>query len=368
MKIISIFFMATFFLFISNPVFSASQDSSELKFHKYQYIENKVIGIEAFSLLIPEGWNFSGGIDWDLTNPGNPAFAAFRVSNGSGAEEMEIFPRQPFFWTNNQMILATFPQGSRYFGNEVGQPKNASSALESIIIPRFRNRVKNLRISERKPAPELAAHVRDQNMQQGVNMTSDAASVKLEYSVNGRNYEEEIWGSVLAWSFSMPTMGGVVTNTNWTVDYLFSFKAEKGGLDKNAKLFQTMISSFRLNPLWFSKYQQLTEYLINAQIQRINSIGEMSRIISRTSNEISDMNMRAYNQRQKAYDRMSDNFSDYVRGVDRYYNPTENRAVELPSGYRSVWTNSGGEYVMSEKEDFNPNIGSNLNWQRLDRK
>lgn len=347
---------------------SMAEAPSILKLNKFSYIENKVTGIEAFSLLIPEGWSFSGGIDWDLSNPGMPAFAAFTVSKGSGPEEMEVFPRQPFFWTNNQMLLATFPVGSKYFGNEVSPVKGASDSLERIIIPRFRKNAKGLKITEKKPAPELAAQVKEQNMQQGVNMTTDAASIRIEYSENKKTFEEEIWGAVISWSFSMPTMAGVVTNTNWTIDYVFSFKAEKGKLDQNSKLFQAMISSFRLNPLWFSKYQQLTDYLIKAQIQRINHIGEISRIISRTSNEISDMNMRAYNQRQKAYDNMSENFSDYVRGVERYYNPSESRNVELPSGYRSAWANSSGEYVMSEQEDFNPNIGSNLNWQRLDRK
>jgi hypothetical protein len=163
-------------------------------------------------------------------------------------------------------------------------------------------------------------------------------------------------------------MYGYVTNTIWFVDYIFSFKAEKGKLETNTKLFQTIAFSFKLNPLWFSKYNQVIEYLAQREIQQIRNIGQLSRIISQTHNEISDMMMESYNQRQIVTDRISENFSDYIRGVDRYYNPIEERPVELPSGYQNAWTNSLGEYIVSEDPNYNPNIGSNLNWQRMDKK
>ena len=40
----------------------------------------------------------------------------------------------------------------------------------------------------------------------------------------------------------------------------------------------------------------------------------------------------------------------------------------FPVGSRYFgWTNSRGEYVLSEDIDYNPNIGSNQNWQRIKR-
>ncbi|MEW6215835.1 MAG: hypothetical protein AB1478_11655 [Nitrospirota bacterium] len=85
-------------------------------------------------------------------------------------------------------------------------------------------------------------------------------------------------------------------------------------------------------------------------------------------NEISDMMMQSYYQRQAVNDRIADNFSQYIRGVDEYYNPIEQKPVELPSGYQNAWANSLGEYILSDNHNFNPNIGSNLNWQRMERK
>jgi hypothetical protein len=129
-----------------------------------------------------------------------------------------------------------------------------------------------------------------------------------------------------------------------------------------------MTSSFRLNPQWFSKVNQVVEYLISRQIRHIRNVGELSRILSRTSNEISEQMMQSYEERQKVYDRVSENFSQHIRGVDEYYDPVGERRVELPAGYRQAWTNALGEYIVSESEDFNPNVGSNQNWQKMEKK
>lgn len=67
-------------------------------------------------------------------------------------------------------------------------------------------------------------------------------------------------------------------------------------------------------------------------------------------------------------ERLANSFSQAIRGVDEYFNPFEERPVELPGGYGQAWANSLGEYIVSDDPNFNPNIGSNLNWQPLQRR
>ena len=78
------------------------------------------------------------------------------------------------------------------------------------------------------------------------------------------------------------------------------------------------------------KEYSVLEYLIRNQIQQIQRIGEVSRIVSQTSNEISDMMMESYQNRQTVYDKISTNFSQAIRGVDEYSDPIAERPVELP--------------------------------------
>jgi hypothetical protein len=64
-------------------------------------------------------------------------------------------------------------------------------------------------------------------------------------------------------------------------------------------------------------------------------------------------------------DRLADDFSNSILGLDSYRNPIDGSTVELPSGYSSVWANSLGEYVLSDSPSYNPNAESNLNWQQM---
>ena len=80
------------------------------------------------------------------------------------------------------------------------------------------------------------------------------------------------------------------------------------------------------------------------------------------------MMMETYNNRQQVYDRLSENFSQYIRGVDEYYDPVQQKRVELPSGYNEGWVNGLGEYILSDNPNYNPNVGSNQHWERLEKK
>ena len=80
------------------------------------------------------------------------------------------------------------------------------------------------------------------------------------------------------------------------------------------------------------------------------------------------MMRQSYEQRQATQDRINQNWSQYLRGVDEYRDPVAGRAVELPSGYRNAWVNGNGEYLVTESVNFNPNVELNGNWQKMERK
>ena len=64
-------------------------------------------------------------------------------------------------------------------------------------------------------------------------------------------------------------------------------------------------------------------------------------------------------------DRLVDNFSDHVRGVERFHDPHADKEVELPAGYGTAWANDLGEYVVTDSPSYNPNVGSNLHWEEM---
>ncbi len=42
--------------------------------------------------------------------------------------------------------------------------------------------------------------------------------------------------------------------------------------------------------------------------------------------------------------------------------------MELPSGYNDAWVNAQGEYILSEQAGFDPNVGSTVEWKRMEVK
>jgi hypothetical protein len=160
-------------------------------------------------------------------------------------------------------------------------------------------------------------------------------------------------------------MFGGMENIYWSMGYLTSFRASRERLESYDTLYRAIFASVKLNPAWTALVQQVIQGLTNNTIRHINQIGALLRQISRDFNEISDMNMRGWQERSAASDRISEKFSQTIRGVDPYYDPNTGQTVELPSGYTQAWSTPLGEYLLSDDPNFNPNIGSNQTWTPL---
>jgi hypothetical protein len=344
----------------------AAQRRQPMRFRTEICVDRNGTGGEAFRMLVPAGWKFASGITWVLDNPGMPATAWLCASNPSSPEALEIFRNQSFFWTDNPMNQQMFPPGSKYFGAEVRAPVGPVQALKSIVLRRFRQSVGTVKVIAEEHLPDLAAALGVSRDQPG--MSADGGKIRVRYGRQGAAVEEEFYALVESFKIPIQSTFGQFTNNFWTVSYIFSVKAPEGRLDSLGALFQTLGSSVRVNPAWMNAYAQVVDFLIRNQMQKIRSAGELSRIISQTHREISDDMMRSWEERQGVYDRLSERFSQNIRSVDEYYDPVSEKSVELPAGYRNAWVNGLGEYVIAEQEDFNPNIGSNQNWQRMERK
>jgi hypothetical protein len=88
---------------------------------------------------------------------------------------------------------------------------------------------------------------------------------------------------------------------------------------------------------------------------------------ARICDGITATNRQAWEQQQASQDRISRRFSEYIRGVDTYQNPITNQPIQLPGGYGRAWTNASGEYIVSDSQSYNPNIGSTTNWRPMQR-
>ncbi len=349
----------------ATPASPPKSTANVLRFKKVSVHDQAgMIGGEAFSFLAPVDWQVDGGVVWRL-HPTMPAAVAMRVHPPQGVEQLEAFPTVAFSWGGYLGPGTFFPPGANYLGNEVQPPlRDAIVYLKERHIPRAREglRVQIVKTEELPKVAEAAREAEPAAPFGGPQMVFTAGRVRVEYEWEGKAVEEDLYCVLNTMALPAGNM------TIQIADKLFGLRAPKGRLDEATKLFETMIHSMRINLQWFNRYAQLVQALTQAQMNQIRAAGDLSRYISRTSSEISDMMRQSYEQRQASQDRINQNWSQYMRGVDEYYNPAEQRAVELPSGYRNAWVNGQGEYIVTDNTSFNPNVELDGNWQPLQRK
>src|SRR5512139_2107274 len=164
-----------------------------LTFVTYKYTD-PMTGMEAFCLLIPKGWRVQGKITWSA-NPALPAQSRFRFYNPNGTEELNFFPTQAYFWTNNQLFLSTNPPGTLRFGTLVAEPLDVRSAFTKVIIPSSRKKVSGLTIIHEQEVPDLAKLAKGQEVQ-GVQALANGGKIRIGYQEDGRQKEEELYAAV----------------------------------------------------------------------------------------------------------------------------------------------------------------------------
>jgi hypothetical protein len=66
-------------------------------------------------------------------------------------------------------------------------------------------------------------------------------------------------------------------------------------------------------------------------------------------------------------DSRSEGFSQYIRGVETYQNPTTGKTVDLDSKYGHAWVSPDGVYLLTDQVGFDPNSvpGNTQTWTQM---
>lgn len=327
---------------------------------KTYIVNDPQLGVEAFRFVMPAEWKAEGGIVW-RANPSRPSTVSMRIFNPDGVEEMGIVPDIPCVWAATLAGFG-FPVGSQYLGNEVRPPiPEATACLRTLILPRYASRLSGAAFESQESLPEMAKSWAAANYPGAIGAKFSGGKIRISVQAQNKPAEMDIYAVV--GMFTIPING--VPMTYWAPDGIRYSRAQKGKLEEQYKLLQTVMSSETMNIQWLNLYTQVQAMMVKNQMEASNRAVELSRYLSQTNRQISATIRQSYEQRQAAMDRVHANFDRYVRGVDGYQ--YQGRTVELPSGYRNAWANENGEFVLSDNPNFNPNIGSTRGWHTLQK-
>ena len=331
-------------------------------------------GKPAYDLMIPTAWQFKGWVNVNVAEGGCFADWFSVVGDAKSADnsiELQILPQYTWQYTDDpagQRQMQTQNQRDVRSGMKpcpVRAPIQAADFLRQDLIPKYR---KGKTVVSIDSFPEL-----DQMVRQRLGLPptagggsvgsirTDAARARLAYDDDkGQPVEEWITAAIVV--RFIPT-GGRATAYDWHAIRVMYFRAPKGKLDANDRLFKLIASTIRPEPEWLkfsngviaSLYRKKQEELAKqAAIIAAFQQHVADTINGVTANEMAGANHAAYG------------WSPNIRGVQTFRDPASGSTFELSNQYDHAWLNNGAnQYIMSDDPNFNPNGNLTGDWTPL---
>ncbi|HZJ53534.1 MAG TPA: hypothetical protein VFD38_05295 [Myxococcaceae bacterium] len=366
------------------PVAGLSAEPGYLRLKRVEIVDRH--GFEkpmsAMSMLVPSDWKFDGEVRFAqrVGDPEDLVRLAFRAASRDGRLAIEMFPGWSWAWADdpmmrqamqNQNAMSAQLGGAR---TELGPPMSARDFVTRVAVPRLRPGARVLGV---EPIPELEQPLQAQVKQMlalaaqaGVQMRlkADHARARIQLAADKAPAEEWLTAVVMTRATAMPSMnpgtGQMVQSAMYqsSADQLFALHTPPGELATHEKLFRTVLSTVRVDPAWQARVSQVQANMTAANVQGAR---DRSRIIAQSAEDTRRTIREGHENRQRSEDRNSERWSDAMRGVQNFRNPTTGEDVKLSNQYGHAWVNGNGEYVMSDTPGFNPGQALQGNWTEL---
>ena len=328
---------------------------TNMKFTRISVKDPGINNIEAVSFLAPAGWKIEGGIQWfhDYSILAN---LLMRVSDPQSGAAIEFLPVQNFTYIEQPVM--PMQRGQNYMGCIVWEPvSDVPTFVQTFYVAQALPHLRGARVAGRQRLDKVAGEV---SRQSGGQSQVIAERVRYQFNDNGRSWEEDVYVTLVFTRWQLGTM--------WTVHSAYSLRAPQGRLDAMTPVMSTSVNTMRLSLDWFAGYMHVRDLFNRRMTQGIADAAALSRQISANAEYTRQLYADAYEQRQASQDRIAESFGEYIRGVDTYKNPYEDRPVQLPAGYNDAWVNARGEYLLSNEAGYNPNVGDTTEWRRMNRR
>ncbi len=350
------------------------------KFVKRALIDQQQGGMTAGWLFAPQKWQVSSTITWHYDWFDNPVTISCAVENPANAEAFYCFPQVVLEWIDVPAQLQQYNKHPAQPGSPTGsgaislQPRQPLDTL-ALFIKRLRGNEPNVHPIGKKNLPDLAKAlgVADLPHQQGV-------GIKIGYDLDGKPVEEAFFAVYYLNSGHGEGQAAVLTQTNWGLAKLHSFRAPAGQLDKRMPVFAAIEKSFQPNPDWARRVQIIRSKLQEAVEQKIKQ-GYAQIAAAHQVMEQVMANEAAFDKQIDQFDAslranpgagaggaagrsVWDKFDDNIRGVDTTDDPFWGQS-QHSNLEQYHWTDGYGNYANTNDSNYNPSADSPGNWQLM---
>lgn len=329
--------------------------------------------VEAFSMLLPKGWQHSGKVSWmyNMQNPtGNGTYTSFSASSADGRYKLEMLPQILWSWSSDQQMVQIMQAGANNQNVFVAEPMGAEQYLRNVFINRELNGGTIKDIKPNNDVSELMqqqfADARNELMQYGaadVQFYPTAINATIDFGSG--NSAMVMCGVTVTETTIMNQYNGSMSKSYTSIALRrIIFRYPSNEKDNAEKILSAIIANMHTNTAWKNNvdafWKQVRQQNNVIHRQRIQMIDAQTKAIGETAVKQGaqnlknmDANMRSWEQTQASQDKMNTNFIKTIREVETYRDETG--VIELSSGYNHAWSRSdGNSFILSNDPNFNP--------------
>lgn len=341
---------------------------------KFNWVMDQRASMPVFGFQSPADWEFQSEVKWNLSNTTVPVVMAAGAVDSGKSERIQFMPNIICYWLTGDAALNP---GGMNLGMFNEAPMPAEKALTVAYTKLFRNDVADLRITIVKEVPGLAAKLNRPGL------TGEGVGLRAEYTLNGVPVEEEVYALYGLERGSLRGEAGLTHQTTWGIQAVHSFTAPRGTLDHRRAFFNRMLRSVQINPAWQQYYAGIKHQLDTDFARNIASNRAARERIMAKSRALAAQNeafRASIMARHRAamdtsnHDRFiagihesgsHDRYIDSIHDVETFHDPQWGTSQH---GYaKQHWTDGSGNYIHSDDLNYDPNIGSQVDWTQMER-
>ncbi len=331
--------------------------------------------VEAFSLLFPRGWTVEGGVKWKGLGACRADIVGNEVTATSpdGAIRYQVIPSRSFLYAQDQMTQQIYQAGARAGGCQLNAPFDAVQYINGYAQRDLQATASEVKLDEsRMPvARQLDAQAMQVAQQYGNQLQQQTtfAFGKITWPDGNEGILEVGVSNMVNRKPNMVT-GVASTDSSTSVFYCVLMRFPAARREEATKLFGTIQTSFRQNPVWKqAKDSFLTRVGNMEQAGRLETLrlqGEQAASYAKSQSEAQDRQMRSWEVQQDSQDRQQKAFVQTIREVDTWRDAKG--PIELSSGYGQAWSRGDGSYLLSNSPTFDPSsVFQDQRWTEMKR-
>ena len=360
----------------SHPTTTAAPSSGE---HYFLMKQVKIIdqglgkGKPAYDLMIPTTWQFKGWVTFGGAEGGCFADMFAVIGDAKSADnsvEFQMLPQYTWQYVDDPAGQSQMQQQNQRDVRSgmkpcpVRAPIRAAEFIRQDLIAKYR---KDKTVVSVDPFPELDQIVRHRlglpptaagGSASGIR--TDAARARVAYD-DDKGQPVEEWISAAIVVRSIPT-GGRGAAYDWHAVMVTFYRAPKGKLDSNDKLFKLIASTIHPEPEWQKMSNGVVATLYQTKQQEL---AKQSAMLAAFRQHVADTINGVVANSEAGANHAAYGESQIIRSVQTFRDPTSGATFELNNLYDHAWLNGSNEYVMSDDPNFNPNGNLTGDWTAL---